>query len=113
MESINLPFNPYPIIEGNHVDVADLYFIVVTNGGSERIAAERGWVNVAISVWLPTEQFPNAPQELANYWNQNLLEYEESRKFGPNQSSNDQSAKINIKNVQNEEISAPSPSFDL
>ena len=31
-------------------------------------------------------------------------------KFGPNQSSNNQSAKINIENVQNEEISAPTRS---
>ena len=77
MEANNIPFNPYPIIEGNHIDVADLYLIVVTNGGSKRITIERGWVNVAISVGLPTEEFPNASQELENYWNQNLLEYEE------------------------------------
>ena len=179
MEDINLPFDPYPIIEGNHVDVADLYLIVVTNGGSKRITVGRGWVNVAISVGLPTEEFPNAPQELENYWNQNLSKYEEYRevqpqeqrqarswrigafdltkealsqanvpneapsqapsqgidnivkpeltvstgdngdtfdaglKFEPNQSSNNRSPKINIENAQNEEISAPSPSFDL
>ena len=158
MEAINLPFDPYPIIEGNHVDVADLYLIVITNGGSKRITVGRGWVNVAISVGLPTEEFPKAPQQLEDYWNQNLLKYEETRevkpqeerqalsqiigkitkdftahvqseptvsagddgdtydaglKFEPNQSSNNQSAKINIENVQNEEISAPSPSFDL
>lgn len=147
MEAGNLPFDPYPIIEGNRVDVADLYLIVLTNGGSKRITFERGWVNVAISVGLPTEEFPNAPQELEKYWNQSLLEYEEfvspitgnvttdftarvtSRltvstgddedthdsglEFEPNQSSNNQSARINIENVQNEEIYAPSPSFYL
>ena len=158
MEAINLSFNPYPIIKGNHVDVADLYLIVVTNGGSKRITVGRGWIDVAISVGLSTEEFPNAPQELENYWNQNLLEYEEflqvetqkqrqtlsqrtsnvtkdltahvnseltvsagddgdtydsGLKFEPNQSSNNQSPKINIENVQNEEISAPNPSFDL
>ena len=158
MKASNLFFNPYPIIEGNHIDVADLFIMVVTNGGSKRITVERGWVTVAISVGLPTEECPNAPQELESYWNQNLLEYEESLVAQPqeqgqalsqttgnvtkdftahvipgitvsagddgdaydpglkvevNQSNNDQSARLNIEKGQDEEISAPNPSFDL
>ncbi len=83
MTDNNLMFDPDPIIEGSHIDVADLFFIVVTNGGSKRITIERGWVTVAISLGLPTKEFPDAPQKLESYWNQNLLVYEESLEAPP------------------------------
>ena len=158
MKDNNLLFNPYPVIEGNDIDVADLFSTVVTNGGSKRITVERGWVTVAVSMGLPTEEFPNAPQELEGYWNQNLLVYEESLesqpqeqrqapsqttgnvtkgltahvnpeitvsvgddgdtydpgpKFEANQISNDPFARLNAEKVQDEEVPAPKPSFDL
>ena len=83
MKDNNLSFDPYPIIEGNGIDVAELFFLVITNGGSKRIAVEQAWGAVAIMVGLPTEKCPDAPEELESYWIQNLLEYEESLEAQP------------------------------
>ena len=71
-----LPFNPHPNIAGNQVNSVQLFFGVLKMGGSKKISMAQLWPRVAQLLGYHQMQCMIAAQELQNYWQTNLAEFE-------------------------------------
>lgn len=71
-----IPFNPNPSIAGKGLNSVSLFFGVVKLGGSGRIAQSQQWPHVASLLGYPPHLVGIAGQELQNFWQTSLAEYE-------------------------------------
>ena len=72
-----IAFNPQPLIVGRPVYSVQLFFGVLKMGGSRRISAAEQWPHVATLLGYPPPQSTAAGQELQNYWQSSLGEFED------------------------------------
>ena len=71
-----LPFNPQPNIAGNPVNSVQLFQGVLKMGGSKKMSVHQLWPRVATLLGYHQMQCMVAAQELQNYWQNNLAEFE-------------------------------------
>ncbi|KAI4165070.1 MAG: hypothetical protein LQ342_001347 [Letrouitia transgressa] len=76
MQQKALPFNPHPTAAGRPVNVYQLFTAVMRLSGSKSTSARGLWPSVAQSLQIPPAQQMVAAQDLQNYWQANLRQYE-------------------------------------
>jgi SWI/SNF chromatin-remodeling complex subunit SWI1 len=76
MAKQGLPFNPQPVVAGRPVNLQQLYFAVMKGKGSQRVTATNSWPTIATMIGIHPQNFPTAPEELKQAYDQNLGPYE-------------------------------------
>ncbi|KAL8849479.1 MAG: hypothetical protein Q9221_005561 [Calogaya cf. arnoldii] len=79
MSARGLPFNPHPTVLGRPISLIHLFQAVMRvggPGGSRAVTARGHWANVAQHLSIPPAQLVVAANELQNYWQSNLMQYE-------------------------------------
>lgn len=78
MAKQGLPFNPQPVVAGRPINLQQLYFAVMKGKGSQRVTVSNQWPTIAQMVGIQPHQFPTAPEELKQAYEQNLWPYEQA-----------------------------------
>ena len=78
MQQRQLPFNPNPTAAGRPINLYQLFFTVMKQGGSRRFTSGAQWAHLAANLHVPQQQLPAAAQDLHNYWQNNLAIFESS-----------------------------------
>lgn len=78
MQSKNLTLDTNPIVGDRAISLATLYMTVVKFGGFKKVTAQNGWGQVAQALQFHPVQHQNAPAQLRNHYERNLLLFEEA-----------------------------------
>ncbi|KAL8771764.1 MAG: hypothetical protein Q9209_002955 [Squamulea sp. 1 TL-2023] len=79
MQMRGLPFNPHPTVTGRPINLMQLFHLVMKlggHGGSKAVTARGQWPTVAQNLQVAPAQLIVAANELQNYWQANLTQYE-------------------------------------
>ncbi|KAL8856928.1 MAG: hypothetical protein Q9178_006517 [Gyalolechia marmorata] len=79
MQMRGLPFNPHPTAAGRPVNLMQLFQLVMGvggPGGSKAVTARGHWPTIAQKLQVAPAQLVVAANELQNYWQSNLIQYE-------------------------------------
>lgn len=72
------PFNPQPTVAGRPINLQQLYTVVLRYKGHRVVTQSQAWPKVSHVMNIPPQQFPSAPQELQQVYEQNLAIYEQA-----------------------------------
>ncbi|KAL8834181.1 MAG: hypothetical protein Q9170_003882 [Blastenia crenularia] len=78
MQMRGLPFNPHPTTAGRPVNLMQLFSVVMKFGGSKAVSARSQWPMVAQHLQVPPAQIMMAAEEIHSYWQNNMVNYENS-----------------------------------
>ncbi|KAF1920349.1 hypothetical protein BDU57DRAFT_438480 [Ampelomyces quisqualis] len=70
------PFNPQPTVAGRPINLQQLYTVVLRYKGHRVVTQSQAWPKISHVMNIPPQQFPSAPQELQQIYEQNLAMYE-------------------------------------
>jgi SWI/SNF chromatin-remodeling complex subunit SWI1 len=76
MQQHRRPFNHQPQIAGRPINLQQLYSVVLRFKGHRFVTQTQAWPKVASMMNIQPQQFPSAPQELQQIYEQNLSIYE-------------------------------------
>lgn len=76
MQQHRRPFNPQPTVAGRPINLHQLYTVVLRYKGHRVVTQSTAWPKIAQLMNIPPQQFPSAPQELQQIYEQNLGIYE-------------------------------------
>jgi SWI/SNF chromatin-remodeling complex subunit SWI1 len=69
------PFDQNPVIAGRPISLANIWSIVIRNGGYENMPMD-SWSKITHALQISPIQYPNAAQELQNIYHRNLSRFE-------------------------------------
>ncbi|KAL6703452.1 hypothetical protein ACN47E_009626 [Coniothyrium glycines] len=70
------PFNPHPQCAGRAINLQQMYTVVLRFKGSRYVTQAQAWPRVAQMLQINPQQYPTAPEELRQIYEQNLGIYE-------------------------------------
>ena len=76
MQQKGYPFNPHPTAAGCPINFNHLFSMVMKQGGSKRFTTASQWAQLALNLQIPQQHLTGAAQELHNYWQANLANFE-------------------------------------
>lgn len=76
MQQRGLPFNPNPTAAGCPINLYQLFYMVLKQGGSKKFTTAPQWAQLAANLQVPQQHLQLAAKELHNYWQNNLASFE-------------------------------------